>query len=96
MIVKFTCTDPYIASRNGEKKGIVFEGTKKECEEYVYDVFCDNESNFTGNSIGTAIRWSNKRNCWDGIFRSNCRGHRLYTRYDSRIWEIMTKKEAQK
>ena len=92
MIVKFSSIDPYIASRYGENTCIVFEGTKKQCENYLLDLF-NEKDDFYAQNIGEAIKKSNKRGNWDGLFRSTCKGHRAYFRYDSRQWEIMTKKE---
>lgn len=93
MVVFFTSTDPYIASRCGEKKGIEFEGTKKECERYLLDLYND-RMNVHASRICDAVRFCNKMNKVDGLSRSALKGHRLSFSYDSRVWEIMTKKEA--
>ena len=75
-----------------KKNGIDFEGTKKECENFLLDLFNEKNELFA-QSVGEAIRMSNRRGNYDGLFRSSCKGHRAYFRYDSRSWEIMTKKE---
>lgn len=91
MVVVFMCTDPYIASRNGEKTCIAYEGTKKECEKFLLNEFEDQESRIFSRTCD-AVRYSNRRGNFDGLFRDNHGG--LYLRYDSRAWEIMTLKEA--
>ena len=94
MIVYFTSENPYIASRNNEHNGIVFEGTKKECEGYLLELF-NKYDELYACSVGEAIRKSNKRGHYDGLFRDSGKGHRCYFRYDSRSWDIMHKKEAE-
>lgn len=93
MIVTKQTTNPYIASRNyGEsvEPQVVFEGNKKECEEYLLEVFNENEgTNY--DSVGSAIRFSNHRGTYDGIFRTEKK--RLYMNFDSRYWEIINKNE---
>lgn len=91
MVVVFQCTDPYIASRNREKTCITFEGTKKECEMFLLYEFDDQESRIFPR-VCDAVRYSNRRNNYDGLFRDG--NNSLYLRYDSRLWEIMPKKEA--
>jgi hypothetical protein len=94
MVVFFTSTDPYIASRHGEKNGIEFEGTKKQCERYLLDLYNDMMDAPFASRICDAVRLCNKLNKIDGLSRSALKGHRLSFSYDSRVWEIMTKKEA--
>lgn len=91
MVVVFQCTDPYIASRNREETCICFEGTKKECEQYLLREFEDQESRVFSRTCD-AVRYSNRRGNFDGLYRDNHGG--LYLRYDSRALEIMTKGEA--
>jgi len=90
MVVVFQSIDPYIASRNREETCICYEGTKKECEKFLLREFEDQESRVFSR-VCDAVRYSNRRNNWDGLFRSKSS---LYLRYDSRTWDIMTKKEA--
>ena len=94
MVVFFTSTDPYIASRNLEKNGIVFEGTKKECENYLLKLYNDKMNAPYATRVCDAVRFCNKLNQIDGLSRSSLKGHRLSFSYDSRFWEIMTKKEV--
>jgi hypothetical protein len=91
MVVVYQCTDPYIASRYREETCIAFDGTKKECERFLLDEFDDQESRIFPR-VCDAVRYSNKRNKFDGLFRDGRKS--LYLRYDSRLWEIMPKKEA--
>lgn len=91
MVVVFQCMDPYIASRYREETCIAYEGTKKECERFLMEEFEDQESRIFGRTCD-AVRYSNRRGNFDGLFRS--RHGSLYLRYDSRHWEIMKKGEA--
>lgn len=93
MVVVFKCNDPYIASRNREETCITFEGSKKGCEKYLLDVFMDQESRIFSR-VCDAVLYSNRRDNFDGLFRNQYGNKSLYLRYDSRSWEIMTKKEA--
>lgn len=95
MVVTFRYIDPFIASRHGRdiNESIVFEGSKKECENYLLNEFNDCFSSETfQDSVKNAVRWSNKRNCFDGLFRT-LKQKRLYMNWDSRQWEIKFKKE---
>lgn len=100
MVVTKKTIDPYIASRNyGESTSeqIVFEGTKKECEKFLLDEFNDRFQNeIQCDSVGQAIRWSNKRGCLDGLYRNNYHGKNLFMHWDSRYWEIKHKNEVEK
>ena len=91
MVVVFQCMDPYIESRHGEETCIAFEGSKKDCEKFLLDEFMDQESRVFDRTCD-AVRYSNRRGNFDGLFRSPHGS--LYLRYDSRNWEIMTKREA--
>lgn len=91
MVVVFQCTDPYIASRNREETSITFEGSKNDCERKLLEEFIDQESRVF-RRVCDAVRYSNRRGNYDGLFRDG--NNSLYLRYDSRSWEIMTKKEA--
>lgn len=91
MVVIFQCMDPYIASRHREETCIAYEGTKKECEKFLLNEFEDQESRVFSRTCD-AVRYSNRRDNYDGLFRDSSGG--LYLRYDSRHWEIMTKGEA--
>lgn len=91
MVVVFQSLDPYIASRNREETCIAYEGTKKECEKFLLNEFEDQESRVFSRTCD-AVRYSNRRGNFDGLYRDDHGG--LYLRYDSRHWEIMTKKEA--
>ena len=91
MVVVFKCMDPYIASRNREETCIAYEGTKKECEKFLLNEFEDQESRYFSRTCD-AVRYSNRRKKFDGLFRDSSGG--LYLRYDSRHWEIMTKGES--
>lgn len=91
MVVVFQCMDPYIASRNREETCIAYEGTKKECERFLLNEFEDQESRVFSRTCD-AVRYSNRRDNFDGLFRDSSGG--LYLRYDSRHWEIMKKGEA--
>ena len=93
MVVVFQSLDPYIASRNGEKTCIAYEGTKKECEKFLLNEFEDQESRVFSRTCD-AVRYSNRRGNFDGLYRNQYGNKSLYLRYDSRHWEIMTKKEA--
>lgn len=93
MVVVFKCNDPYIASRNREETCITFEGSKKECERFLLDEFIDQESRVFSR-VCDAVRYSNRRGNFDGLFRNQYGDKSLYLRWDSRSWEIMTKKEA--
>lgn len=95
MVVFFTSTDPYIASRNREKNGVVFEGSKKECENYLLKLYNDKMNAPYATRVCDAVRFCNKLNQIDGLSRSSLKGHRLSFSYDSRFWEIMTKKEVE-
>lgn len=64
MVVVFKCNDPYIASRHGEETCITFEGSKKECEKYLLDVFIDQESRIFSR-VCDAVRYSNRRDNFD-------------------------------
>lgn len=98
MVVTKVTTCPYIASHNyGESTSekIVFEGTKKECENFLLGEFNDKFQNeIYAESISQALKWSDKRGCYDGIFRNPYHGKNLYMNYDSRVWEIKFKKEV--
>lgn len=94
MVVFFTSTDPYIAGRHGEKNGVVFEGSKKECEKYLLELYNDKMDAPYATKVCDAVRFCNKLIQIDGLSRSALKGHRLSFSYDSRVWEIMTKKEA--
>ena len=91
MVVVFQSINPYIASRNGEKTCIAYEGKKKECEKFLLDEFMDQENRIF-NRICDAVRYCNRRGNFDGLYRDGHGG--LDLRYDSRHWEIMTKAEA--
>ena len=93
MVVVFKCNDPYIASRNREETCIAFEGSKKECENFLLMEFEDQESRVFSRTCD-AVRYSNRRGNYDGLFRNKYGEKNLYLLYDSRTWEIMTKKEA--
>lgn len=98
MVVTKVTTCPYIASRNyGESTSeqIIFEGTKKECEYFLLDEFNDKFQNeIYAETVGKAVRWSNHKGCYDGLFRIK-KGGRLYMNWDSRVWEIKFKKEVE-
>lgn len=91
MVVVFQCMDPYIASRCREETCIAYEGTKKECEKFLLNEFEDQESRVFSRTCD-AVRYSNRRDNFDGLFRDSSDG--LYLRHDSRHWEIMKKGEA--
>jgi hypothetical protein len=91
MVVVFQCVDPYIASRHGEETCVAFEGSKKECEMYLLNEFIDHESRVFSR-VCDAVRYSNRRGNFDGLYRDGSGS--LYLRYDSRVWEIMQKREA--
>ena len=91
MVVLFQCMDPYIASCHREETCIAYEGTKKECEKFLLSEFEDQESRIFSRTCD-AVRYSNRRGNFDGLYRDNHGG--LYLHYDSRYWEIMTKGEA--
>lgn len=95
MVVTFKCSDPYIATRNSEptQATIIFEGSKKECEKIMLDIFNKNFE-FYASNVYQAIKWSNTLNNYDGLFRSHCHGNNLYMHHDSRYWEVSYKKNV--
>ena len=91
MVVVFQSLNPYIASRHREETCIAYEGTKKECENFLLIEF-ENQESRVFSRLCDAVRYSNNRGNFDGLYRDN-KGT-LYLRYDSRMLEIMTKEEA--
>lgn len=97
MVVTKLTTDPYIASRNYSESTtgkIVFEGTKKECEEFLLDEFNKHFDTYA-ESVSEALRWTDKRGCYDGLYRLPYKGKNLYMNWDSRHWEIKHKKDVE-
>lgn len=99
MVVITRTTCPYIASRNGEKTywTIVFEGTKKQCECYILDVYNQKVNAPYATSVAQAIRFTKKQRTIDGLSRWFLQGPNrnrkfLQLDYDSRIWRTATKK----
>lgn len=95
MVVTFRFTNPYIASRNGGSisETVVFEGTKRECENYLFNEFCDCfQNDVFVSTLAGALRWSRKSGRFDGLYRSL--SGRLYMDWDSRVWEVKFKKEV--
>lgn len=99
MIVTMVTTDPYIASRHPDESTTphqVFEGTKKECEQYLLDVYNNKMDAPYASRVCDAVRFSNKSNNIDGMSRYCLKGKHLCFSYDSRYWEITTKKQLAK
>ena len=95
MIVTEVTTCPYIASRHPNESTsphIIFEGTKKQCEAYILDIYNLKMDAPYAGTVAEALRFCRKRESIDGLSRSSFKGHHLRFDYDSRIYEVTTKK----